>query len=199
MIWRKKVAILAAWSMVQLPKNKGGLGVINLRIHNGSLLLKQLHKFNTKQDIPWVNLIWQTYYQQKVPHAAREVGSFWWKDILRLHTLYRGIARCILGCGSSVLFWEDLQCPIVLAQAFRNLFTSAANANASVKDIINAPDLVTIFNLPLSEQVDEEFLEMQNLISQVHYNDNLDDGWVFRWGNDSYSSQKVYKLAFEGL
>jgi len=59
--------------------------------------------------------------------------------------------------------------------------------------------LVTIFNLPLSEQVDEEFLEMQNLISQVHYNDNLDDGWVFRWGNDSYSSQKVYKLAFEGL
>jgi len=95
-------------SMVQLPKNKGGLGVINLRIQNGALLLKQLHKFYTKQDIPWVNLFWQTYYQQKVPHAAREVGSFWWKDILRLHTLYRGIARCILGCGSSVLFWEDL-------------------------------------------------------------------------------------------
>ena len=80
-LWRgndteKKGGNLAAWSMVQLPTQKGGLGVINLRIQNDALLLKQLHKFYTKQDIPWVNLIWQTYYQHKVPHAAREAGSF---------------------------------------------------------------------------------------------------------------------------
>jgi hypothetical protein len=51
MTW-KKSGNLAAWSMVQLPKNKGVLGVINLRIQNDALLLKQLHKFYTKQDIP---------------------------------------------------------------------------------------------------------------------------------------------------
>ena len=50
-LWRvkhvdKKGGHLAAWNMVQKPKkNKGGLGVINLRIQNDALLLKQLHKF----------------------------------------------------------------------------------------------------------------------------------------------------------
>jgi mannosylglycoprotein endo-beta-mannosidase len=36
---------LAAWSMVCKPKKKGGLGIINLELHNKALLLKQLHNF----------------------------------------------------------------------------------------------------------------------------------------------------------
>ena len=100
--------------MVQRPKDKGGIGVINLRLQNDALLLKQLHKFYSRANVLWVTLIWNTYYQNKVPHASREVGSFWWKDILRLNILYRGIAKCSLGNGSTVLFWEDLWCPVVL-------------------------------------------------------------------------------------
>jgi len=58
-LWRgndatKKGGNLAAWSMVQQPKDKGGLGVLNLRLQNDALLLKQLHKFYSKQNIPWV-------------------------------------------------------------------------------------------------------------------------------------------------
>ena len=53
---------LAAWGMVCKPKNKGGLGVIDLKIQNQGLLLKQLHKFYNKLDVPWVNLIWSAYY-----------------------------------------------------------------------------------------------------------------------------------------
>ena len=60
----KKSGHLAAWPMVQRPKEKGGLGVINLRIQNDALLLKQLHKFYSRHDVPWVNLIWNTYYQR---------------------------------------------------------------------------------------------------------------------------------------
>ena len=108
-LWRgkdvdKKGGHLAAWDIVQKPKSKGGLGVMNLRIQNDALLLKQLHKFSSKQNIPWVTLIWNAYYQNRVPHASREIGSFWWKDIFRLNTFYRGIARCSLGNGSSILF-----------------------------------------------------------------------------------------------
>jgi hypothetical protein len=87
-IWRgnntdKKGGNLAAWPLVIKLKNKGGLGVLNLRLQNDALL-KHLHKFYSRQDIPWVNLIWTTYYTDKVPHASREVGSFWWKDVTRL-------------------------------------------------------------------------------------------------------------------
>jgi hypothetical protein len=34
---------LVAWPTVMRLKDKGGLGVINLRLHNDALLLKQLH------------------------------------------------------------------------------------------------------------------------------------------------------------
>ena len=83
--FRKKGYNLAAWDLVRRPKSKGGLGVINLSLQNDALLLKQLDKFYTKENIQWVNLIWGKYYRAGVPHLAREKGSFWWKDILRLH------------------------------------------------------------------------------------------------------------------
>ena len=44
----KKGGHLAAWNLVQKPKNKGGLGVINLRIQNDALLLKHPHKFYSR-------------------------------------------------------------------------------------------------------------------------------------------------------
>lgn len=36
---------LAAWDLICRPKYKGGLGIINLKVHNQGLLLKQLHNF----------------------------------------------------------------------------------------------------------------------------------------------------------
>lgn len=114
------------------PKIKGGLGVINLSIQNDALLLKLLHKFYNKADLPWVNLIWNRYYNNKVPHAVREVGSFWWKDVLRLNTVFRGFARCTLGDGSTVNFWGNLWSDFVLAQHFPNLYDFANNTSISV-------------------------------------------------------------------
>lgn len=51
---RKKGGNLVAWPMVQRPKKKGGLGIKNLYLQNYALLMKQLHKFYSKEDIPWV-------------------------------------------------------------------------------------------------------------------------------------------------
>jgi hypothetical protein len=38
-------------------KMKGGIGVIKLRVQNDALLLKNLHMFFNKADLPWVHLI----------------------------------------------------------------------------------------------------------------------------------------------
>ena len=82
---------MAAWTMVSKPKTKGGLWVLNLRLQNDdALLLKQLHKFYNKMDVPWVHLVWFRYYDNgRVPHGHREVGSFWWKDLIRLSVIYK--------------------------------------------------------------------------------------------------------------
>jgi hypothetical protein len=80
----------AAWDLVRNPKDKGGLGVINLSVQNDALVLKHLDKFYRKENVQWVKLIWDKYYENSVPHLAREKGSFWWKDILRPNVFYRG-------------------------------------------------------------------------------------------------------------
>jgi hypothetical protein len=46
-----------AWKLVCTSKENGGFGVYDLYIQNESLLLKHLHKFFNKSDIPWVQLI----------------------------------------------------------------------------------------------------------------------------------------------
>jgi hypothetical protein len=79
-LWRgndqtKKGGNLAAWLMVHKPK-KGGLGVLNLRLHNDALLLKQLNKFYAKSDVPWVQIIWSKYYQSKVHMAPERLDPF---------------------------------------------------------------------------------------------------------------------------
>jgi hypothetical protein len=43
---------LVAWEKVTAPKDKGGLGLKNLRIMNEALLTKHLHKFYNKEDVP---------------------------------------------------------------------------------------------------------------------------------------------------
>jgi hypothetical protein len=43
---------LAAWKMVTRPKSKGGLCVLRLRLQNDVLLMKNLHKFFNRDDLP---------------------------------------------------------------------------------------------------------------------------------------------------
>ncbi|KAJ1259454.1 hypothetical protein BS78_10G156600 [Paspalum vaginatum] len=91
--------------MVIKPREKGGMGVINLKVQNEGLLMKQLHKFYSKQDVPWVHLIWDTYYptsfvlnQQASVRAvqeAKDLASMFslplseqaYKELLMLHDL----------------------------------------------------------------------------------------------------------------
>jgi hypothetical protein len=87
----------AAWKkLVCVPKESGGLGVLNLTIQNESLLLKHLHKFFNRMDIPWVHLVWERYYSNgRLPGSSRH-GSFWWKDILKLSNSFKGMSRVLI-------------------------------------------------------------------------------------------------------
>jgi hypothetical protein len=68
---------LVAWRKCTKHKRKGGLGVINLKSQNGALLINHLDMFYNRKGIPWVNLIWDTYYSNgEVPHAAGPKRSF---------------------------------------------------------------------------------------------------------------------------
>jgi hypothetical protein len=60
---------LAAWKLATRPNKEGGMGILNLETQNDALLLKNLHKFFNKADLPWVQLIWANYYKNdKLPN-----------------------------------------------------------------------------------------------------------------------------------
>jgi hypothetical protein len=64
---------MVAWNKCDL-KGKGdwGLSTSDIRIW---LFLKFLDKFYNKRDIPWVNLIWNSYYANgEIPHASKRQG-----------------------------------------------------------------------------------------------------------------------------
>jgi hypothetical protein len=172
--------------------------VINLRLQNDALLLKQLHKFYNHQNIPWVQLIWTKYYNSKVPHSAREVGSFWWKDILRLN-IYGSRAKCSVGDGFTVLFWGDPWSNDILALKFLRLHSFVTNADTSVKQITETEYLDYIFQLPLSEEAMQELLLLQEQIQQTVFSSDDADSWSLFGNNQNYPSKKFYNFAFNHL
>lgn len=98
----------AAWQMVCLPKEEGGLGVLDLNTHNEALLLKNLHKLYNHVNLPWVQIVWDNCYpNDKLPNSAKK-GSFWWRDILKILNMYKGIAIPNPCNGRSVYLWYDL-------------------------------------------------------------------------------------------
>jgi hypothetical protein len=107
---------LAVRRLVTKLKSRGGLGVIRLRLQNESLLMKNLHKFFNRVDLPWVKMLWTKYYLNgKVPYDKMK-GSFWWKNILKLLPIYKGIVQTKFGIGDTILFWTDMWNDRVLKQ-----------------------------------------------------------------------------------
>jgi hypothetical protein len=202
-LWRgnsakKRGGNLVAWPTVMMPKDKGGLGIINLRLQNDALLMKHLSKFYDKADIPWVSLIWSKYYTNRVPHTAPEVGSFWWKDIFRLNILFRGIAKCEVGDGTTACFWNDIWMDGILASKFPRLASFVKNDGTSIFNVMQAEDLDTIFMLPLSDEALEELEALQGQLQEIEYDQERGDKWKPVWGS-KYTSRKYYNHVFSNF
>lgn len=205
-LWRKvidrdaRTHSLAAWHLVCRPKKKGGLGVLNLKIQNQALLLKYIHKFIHKVDVPWVMLVWHKYYDDTPPHAKPRCGSFWWRDIFSLMDIYRGITSCIPGAGDTVLLWKDLWDPNgVLQDSYRRLFSYAKEEDISLAHYMANPSPEQNFLLPLSAQAREELDQLNEKLSHISLDPLVSDDWVLCWGDVNFKPCKFYKFCFREL
>jgi hypothetical protein len=143
-LWRKKNyevqakgSALIAWTKICKPKDQDGLGVLQLDAQNKALMLKNLHKFFNRQDIPWVNLIWNSYYHEGSLPAKQNDGSFWWKSHLKLLDTFKGIGRCQIGDGKTALLWTDLWSDDCLLIKFPHLASFPKRKDIFVYDTVN--------------------------------------------------------------
>ena len=189
---------LASWEMICKPKSSGGLGILDFKKQNQGLLMKQLHKFYNKEDLPWVNLVWR-YYGNEVPHTANLCGSFWWRDIMKLQQQYRHICSVKVVTGSSVLFWEDTWNGVHLRAEYPRLYSYALDKQLSVKDVLLTADIVDLFYLPLSQQAYEELQLLQGKLNTVHIQATGKDVWQTVWPGGKFTSSRYYHHCFKHI
>jgi hypothetical protein len=196
-LWRDKDGpkqSLAAWEMVCKPKENGGLGIINFSKKNDALLMKHLHKFYNKAQVPWVQLVWHSYYNNSIPHAMKLCGSFWWRDVIKLADNFRDVSSVIPGSGDSIMFWTDkweiAGSSQPLCHRFPRLFSYALDEKLSASQVYGAKDKTHLFHLPLSTQAYGELCTLQQLMQNNPLSGELDK-WKYLWG-DAYKPACYY-------
>jgi len=150
----------AAWKLVCNSKENGGLGVHDMQIQNESLLLKHLHKFFNKCDIPWVQLIWNSHYNNETIPVNNRNGFFWWRDVLKLLDSFKEMASATIGDGSTSLFWSDVWHGVPFNVQWPHLFSFAKDANTYVQNFLNADDKSEFFHVPLSIEAHDQYQQM---------------------------------------
>ena len=198
--WRKygmedKGSALIAWEKVTMPKEQGGLGVIDLAVHNQALLLKHLHKFFNHHDLPWVKLVHEKYYSSR-PIDERPIGSFWWRSMIKLIPMYKSLAVGKVGNGNTIMFWRDKWSTQKCQEKFPQLISFCKDEHVSFRKFItNSID--EKFHTPLSAQAFQQLLELQQDLENHQLTDS-NDSWYTIEGSDAYSSMKIYNKLKEG-
>jgi hypothetical protein len=181
-------------------QKRRGLSLINLRSQNIALLLKYLDKYFDKENIPWVNLIWNAYYANgELPQAAKKKGSFWWKDLQKLCDIFKGIAQCSIGNGTTVMFWSEVWNSNIMEQKIPRLCCYAKNKNISVASSIQNNYFEQQVHVPLSVQAFQEYQQMHDIIQQTQISSGAKDIWSYLWGTASYSASKFYHLPYKNV
>jgi hypothetical protein len=65
--------------------------ILNLTIQNEALSVKNLDKFFNKHNIPWVDLVWDNYYNSRAAQSSQKMGIFLWNHILKTLAKYKDI------------------------------------------------------------------------------------------------------------
>jgi hypothetical protein len=141
--------------------------------------------------LPWVKLLWHKYYRNgKLPKKANR-GSFWWKGITKHLDTFKDIASANLGSGDTILFWDDMWNGQILKISYPKLHSFAIDNQISVKSIVRAENLHSMFHLPLSAQAFEQYCDLELLLQSRDITDDK-DSWSYIWEGTQFSVSKAY-------
>ena len=189
-----------AWDDVSLPKEKGGLGVLNLANKNKSLLKKFLFKFLCAPSAPWIDWLRSAYGWNDRFDFGDDINSLTpiWKDIYNLLPSFRKETKVLLGNGLMTAFWVDLWFGSdTLVDMFPALFSHTLRPNASVARVFSITTLQLSLRPRLTAAAAQELMELSALMASVQLNESVNDQRVLRSNNKTPTSRDHYLISFQ--
>jgi hypothetical protein len=198
------------WDTVCLPKNKGGLGVRDVRLVNISLLAKWRWKLLDNTQAVWKEVIKGKYGVNAVgkvdlgEDCKPWYSSLWWKDIctigtnLEINWFSRNVVK-IVGNGECTSFWRDVWAGgISLKDRFPRLYLISEQKESTVSEVLHQSSAGLRWGFTWRRRffVWEERL-MEELIAMIDHFVPLavPDRWGWRPGEDAvFTVKSTYTL-----
>jgi mannosylglycoprotein endo-beta-mannosidase len=193
----KKKYHLVKWVKVTNPKQKGGLGVKDLRRMNLSLLCRWWWKLEHEEGI-WQEIVRKKYRIFKgISELQRKPrNSLVWNDLLKVKQLYLKGRIMIVGNGKRIDFWEDPWCGMVaLKDKFRGLYDICIDQNKSVAEMAQRGWRMN-FRRWLNENQQNQLRQMRDMLSPCALSTEKD---IVKWiweKSGTFSVKSMYNHLF---
>ena len=128
------------------------------------------------------------------PHIRSLVGSFWWKDIIKLFDKFQSFSVCNLSRGNTTLFWTRSWSGQNLKDTYPQLYYFTRKPKCSIRYFLGQ-EVDRIFRLPLSSQAARQLEEIEYIVTGgKRLGWKCSDTWSYSWGNSKFSSRKAYNI-----
>jgi hypothetical protein len=194
---------LANWDSISMCKDHGGVGILNLRDLNMSLLGSWISRYQKDDGKLWKQIIDEKYKTTKPNFldTPTEGGSHFLKGVMWAAKVANLGIRWKIGDGKKVKFWEDNWLGTSsLAIQFWNLYAILNEKNKHVADLWDGSSLKCTFRRIAHETLMRDWDEVVQLASTIIFSDSQDEIiWTFK-SNGKYSSQALYRIInFRGV
>ena len=176
----KKKYHLVKWETVCMPKEQGGLGILDLELMNISLISKWLWKlFN--EDGLWQQILTSKYLRKITlcQVSARPGDSHFWQGLMEVKPLFWPCCTVMVGNGEKTSFWEDHWVgDMPLAKQFPRLFSISLNKLETVKNVFANGMNSLRFRRTRVGELGTQWAEMFRLLDRVALTETPDK---LRW------------------
>ena len=193
---------MVKWTIVQRPKDQGGLGVGDLVLNNAALLFKWWWRFASEEGALWKRVI-QSLYENHLGiliDAKNPSLNGPWRAIKKLAIEDNSVAQAFfqnlevqLGEESKILFWKDiwlLDKPLMVT--FPELFLISTQKQERISNMGWFEGMVCRWTLSwrreLRTEEQQKLMQLQNMLVKHHPRRNEQDR--AQWGMSGNFSVK---------
>jgi hypothetical protein len=195
------------WDKICKAKERGGLGVRDLRAFNIALLGKWWWRIRNEKESLWYKVLEQKYGVNLEERIT--CNSPWYRDLISIKK-YQGRGgvdwfeeniRREVGDGKNTSFWKD---PWVdgdtLCNHFRRLFDLSLDKEVKVADMLIEEDGGKKINWRWRRNLFEWEKEMVEVCSALVFSVKMSvsEGDSWKWGEESYTVKEAYQVIKEG-